>query len=164
VLEALAGAAHRVRLISAARLARWRPHVLEVDARLRGEHDGDHRRVAVALVIVAQLLQRGIIWVAIVAAGYSLSAPQLVAVLSAGLVLAWISTLVPLGVGVAEGGNAAMFALIGAPAALGVALALARRANQVVFAVFGFAVLAVDRVTSGVFGSLPTHRPSEVAQ
>jgi hypothetical protein len=163
VLEAAARTGHRLRLVSDARLARWRPAAAEIDARLRGELREDHRVAATGLVLVSQLLQRGIVWIAIVAAGYSLEPAQLVAVLSAGVVLAWISALVPLGIGVAEGGNAAIFALLGAPAALGVALALARRVNQIAFAALGFLVLLVDRLTRDVL-ALPTHRPSAAAQ
>ena len=42
--------------------------------------------------------------------------------------------------------------MIGAPPALGLALAFARRVNQIVFAVLGFIVLAADRVASRVHG------------
>jgi uncharacterized protein (TIRG00374 family) len=160
VLDTTARVARRLRLISQQRLERWRTPIKEIDGRLRGEElEVDHRRSATILLVLSQALQRLMVWVAIVAAGYSLGTPQLVAILSAGVVLTWISTLVPLGVGVAEGGNAAMFAVIGAPASLGVALALARRMNQIVFALIGFIVLALDRLVA-----IPdTEPPSEDA-
>ena len=44
----------------------------------------------------------------------------------------------------------ALFTLIGAPPSLGVALALAKRVNQIVFAGLGFGVLAVDRIATQV--------------
>lgn len=150
MLCALARAARRLRMISYARCERWQRPARELDARLRGDLQADHRIAASCLVLISQLLQRGVVWIAIIAAGYSLGTPQLIVVLSAGVVLGWISTLVPLGVGVAEGGNCALFALIGAPPSLGVALALARRVNQIVFAAFGFAVLALDRLAHTV--------------
>jgi uncharacterized membrane protein YbhN (UPF0104 family) len=173
VLVTLAHVARRLRLISQSRLDRWQPAACEIDNRLRGQDlEVDHRLAAGMLLVISNVLQRAVVWIAIVAAGYSLGTPQLIAILSAGVVLGWISTLVPLGVGVAEGGNAAMFAVIGAPASLGVALALARRMNQIVFALLGFGVLAIDRIASphteppseDAHRSAPSSAPSECAR
>ena len=146
MLASLARMGHRLRLISKPRYDRWAESIDNLDARLRGELRSDHRFGAACLVVVAQLLQRVVVWVAIVATGYSLSVPQLIAVLSAGVVLNWVSAIVPMGVGVSEGGNSAMFLAIGAAPSVGVALALARRVNQIIFAALGFGVLAADRL------------------
>src|SRR5205085_2352695 len=78
----------------------------ELDTRLRR---AEHRKGAAALVAASQLIQKVVTWATIVAAGYHLSPAQIIAVLSAGVVIGWISTLVPLGLGIAEGGNAALF-------------------------------------------------------
>lgn len=157
MLCAFARGACRMRLISKKRLDTWTESLADVDARLRGDvpAGSDHRMGAAALVLLAQILQRVATCVAIFAAGYSIGAPQLIAVLSAGVVLNWASSVVPMGVGVSEGGNYALFALIGAPASLGLALALARRVNQIVFAALGFGVLAADRIATGVDDRLP---------
>ncbi len=146
MLAMIARFARRLRVISQARHDRWRDALDDVDRRLRGEIHGEHRGIAIVLVVISQLLQRVLIWMTLLATGYSLGGEQLVAVIAAGVLLTWVSTLVPLGVGVAEGGHGMLFALVGAPASLGVALAFARRVNQVVFAVLGFAVLAADRL------------------
>jgi uncharacterized membrane protein YbhN (UPF0104 family) len=90
------------------------------------------------------------VWATILASGYALGGPQLIAILSAGVVLGWCCSIVPMGIGVAEGGNCALFVLIGAPASLGVALALAKRVNQIVFAALGFGVLAADKIATHV--------------
>ncbi len=148
LLGILSRVGRRLRLISPAREDRWADRIVDLDARLRGDVQEDHRFGAVCLIMLSQLLTRVGVGVAIAAAGYSLGGPQLIAVLSAGVVLGWVSAIVPLGVGVSEGGNSAIFALIGAPASLGVALALARRVNQIVFAMLGFAVLAIDRLAT----------------
>jgi hypothetical protein len=145
MIAMLARAARRLHLLSQARYERWCDRLADVDRRIV---EADHRGTAIVLVIVSQLLTRGVIWAALVAAGYSLGAPQLVAVLSAGVLLSWISGLVPMGVGVSEGGNGVLFALIGAAPSLGVAIAFARRVNQIVFAVIGFSVLGIDRLAS----------------
>lgn len=145
MIALLARGARRMHLISHARYDRWRDRLVEIDRRLV---DNEHRGIAVVLVVISQLLTRGVIWVALVAAGYTLGAPQLVAVLSAGVLLAWLSNLVPMGVGVSEGGNGVLFALIGAAPSVGVAIAFARRVNQIVFALIAFSVLGADRLAS----------------
>lgn len=146
MISVLARLARRLHLISQPRFDAWRDRLADIDARLRGDIQSEHRSRAIALTITSQLLQRTVLWVALVAAGYSLAPAQLVAVLSAGVLLTWISALVPMGVGVSEGGNGVLFALIGAPPSIGVALAFARRVNQIIFAALGFSVLAADRI------------------
>jgi hypothetical protein len=150
MLRALSRAALRLRLLSKARHDRWALNLAGLDARLRGEVQSDHRVGAALLIVTSQVLHRGLVWATIVASGYMIGAPELIAVLSAGVVLNWLSAIVPMGVGISEGGNGALFSIIGAPPALGVALALARRVNQIIFAVLGFAVLAADRVAHHV--------------
>jgi len=154
----------RLHIISKARHERWKGRLQDLDRRLRGEVGGEHRRGAVACVAVSQTLQKVITYGTVMAAGYMLGPGQFLALLSAGVVLGWISTIIPMGLGISEGGNVALFALIGAPTALGVALALARRVNQVVFALLGFAVLTADRVASRVHRQLRTRptRPAHV--
>ncbi|HEX5059332.1 MAG TPA: hypothetical protein VFV99_08235 [Kofleriaceae bacterium] len=152
MLSTLSNALARLHIISKQRRERWNTTLSEVDARLRGTDDGDYRRRAIMCVAVSQILQRGLAYFTILAAGYVLSPGQFLALLSAGVVLNWISTIVPMGLGIAEGGNVALFTLIGAPAGLGLALALARRVNQIVFAAIGFFVLAAERLSTHVQG------------
>lgn len=154
MLSTLTGVLARLHLISQGRRERWNETLHEVDARLRGADDGDFRRRAIACIAISQLLQKGLSYFTILAAGYALSPGQFLALLSAGVLLQWASTIVPLGLGLAEGGNAALFLLIGAPAGLGLTLALARRVNQIVFATIGFVVLAADRVGLRMRGHL----------
>ena len=162
MLSVLARIARRLRLISEARHERWRDQLVEIDRHLRGDERDEHRARAMALVCLSQLLQRGVLWIALLAAGFSLDPAQTVAVISAGVLLTWISALVPMGVGVSEGGNGVLFALIGAPASLGVALAFARRVNQILFAALGFSVLAADRIADKV--ELPMPQPQPVTR
>jgi len=155
MLCSLARVGRRLHLISAARHDRWHAQLEDLDARLRGELGGAPRRGAIALLVTSQLLLRVVFWVTILAIGYSLGAAQLIAVLSAGILLTWIANVVPMGVGLSEGGNGVLFAAMGAPPSIGVALALARRVNQIVFAAFGFSVLAADRIANHVDAELP---------
>jgi lysylphosphatidylglycerol synthase-like protein len=146
----------RVHIISRARQQRWQGRLTDLDRRLRGEVGGEHRHGALVAIAISQILQKAITYGTVMAAGYLLGPGQFLALLSAGVVLGWVSTIIPMGLGISEGGNVALFALIGAPTALGVALALARRVNQVVFALLGFTVLTADRVASRVHRQLRT--------
>ena len=153
MLTTLTALLARVRLISSARHQRWNVPLKDLDSRLRG---AERRHGAIAAVAASQLIQKALTYVTVLAAGYALGPGQFLALLSAGVVLGWIATIVPMGLGISEGGNVALFALIGAPTALGVALALARRVNQVVFALLGFTILTADRVASRVHRQLRT--------
>ena len=149
MLGTLANALARVHIISRKRREKWNKILHEVDSRLSGK-DASHRRKALACIGVSQLVQRVLTYMTVLAAGYHLGAGQYLALLSAGVLVSWVSTIIPLGLGISEGGNVAVFTMIGAPASLGLALALARRVNQVVFATIGFIVLATERVASHV--------------
>ena len=149
MLTTLTALLARVRLISKERQNHWNQLIAK---------DGSvpHRRGALIAIATSQLIQKALTYVTVLAAGYELGPGQFLALLSAGVVLGWISTIIPMGLGISEGGNVALFALIGAPTALGVALALARRVNQVVFAILGFTILTADRVASRVHRQLRT--------
>lgn len=149
MLTTLTALLARVRLISSARQKHWNELIAK---------DGSvpNRRGALIAIASSQLIQKALTYVTVLAAGYELGPGQFLALLSAGVVLGWISTIIPMGLGISEGGNVALFALIGAPTALGVALALARRVNQVVFAILGFTILTADRVASRVHRQLRT--------
>jgi uncharacterized protein (TIRG00374 family) len=149
MLSTLSNALAHVHLISKKRRQSWTKTLEEVDTRLRG-HDNQHRTKALIYIGISQLLEKGLTYLTIFAAGYLLGPGQFLALLSAGVLLGWISTIIPMGLGISEGGNVALFTLIGAPAPLGLALALARRVNQIVFAAIGFAVLTADRAADRV--------------
>jgi uncharacterized membrane protein YbhN (UPF0104 family) len=136
----------RLRVISSERRDRWNETLSEIDERLRGRDDGDQRRRAIACIAVSRLIQKCGAYLTVWSAGYALSPGQFMALLSAGVLIHWVATIIPMGLGISEGGNVALFAVIGAPASLGLALALARRVDQIVFAGIGFAVLAIDRL------------------
>ncbi len=152
MLATLSNALARIHIISKKRRASWNKTLEEVDARLKGSDDGPHRRRAITFIAISQFLQKTLTYLTVLSAGYALSAGQFLALLSAGVLLGWISTIIPMGLGISEGGNVALFSVIGAPPPLGLALAFARRVNQIVFAVIGFFVLTADRVASRVHG------------
>ena len=146
MLVSLVHIAGQLRIISAKRRQKWGKKLKEIDARLQGTADPAGRRRATLFVLISKTLGWAATWLTVAAAGHWLTPAQLVALLSAGIVLAWISTIVPMGLGVAEGGNYGLFDLIGVAPALGVSLALARRLTQISAAVVGFSVLGISRL------------------
>ena len=149
MLSTLSNGLAHLHLISKKRRQSWNNTLEEVDRRLRGQ-DSSHARKAVTFIAISQLGQKALTYATVAAAGYILSPAQFLALCSAGVLLGWVSTIIPMGLGISEGGNVALFTLIGAPAPLGLALALARRVNQIAFAIIGFFVLTADRVASRV--------------
>ena len=160
LLTSLTGTLARLRIISKTRRDKWNKTLGPVDKRLRGQ-DVDHRRRALIFIFASQTLQKTLGFLVVFAAGYTLSPGQFLGLASAGVLLGWISTIVPMGLGILEGGNVALFTLIGAPPSLGLALSLSRRVNQVVFATIGFAVLTTDRMGSVVKGKMQGKWPTK---
>jgi hypothetical protein len=151
MLSTLSNGLAHLHIISRKRRAKWKKTLEEVDDRLRG-HDVQQRGHAIAFLAISQTLQKFLTFLVVYAAGYTLAPGQFLALVSAGVLLGWISTIIPMGLGISEGGNVALFGLIGAPASLGLALSLARRVNQIVFATIGFIVLSLDRVGTHLHG------------
>lgn len=158
LLTTLSGTLARLHLISKKRRDSWDKTLGEVDRRLRGQ-DVEHRRHALVFILASQTLQKLLSFLVVYAAGYTLSPGQFLALVSAGVLLGWVSTIIPMGLGILEGGNVALFTLIGAPPSLGLALSLSRRVNQIVFATIGFIVLTTDRVGTHIHGRVRTKWP-----
>jgi uncharacterized protein (TIRG00374 family) len=147
MLESLVAAAGRLHLVTKKRRESWRARLRKIDDRLRGT-EGGGRRAAVGFIIASRILTWVSIWVILAAIGYRASVGEIAALLSAGVVIGWVSTIVPLGVGVTETGNYALFHALGAPPAIGVALAVVRRIIHLVYAGLGFVLLAIWRASS----------------
>ncbi|MEZ4366853.1 MAG: lysylphosphatidylglycerol synthase domain-containing protein [Kofleriaceae bacterium] len=146
MLASLVRVARALHLVGGARAERWHARLAEIDDALRGDRARAGRGASVAWVAASKGLGYVAIWLIVFSAGYTLGLGELAALLSAGVVLGWLSLLVPMGLGVAEGGNYGLFALIGAPAPLGVSLALAHRLRQIVVAAIGFSALGIFRL------------------
>lgn len=148
MLSSLVGVGAKLGVISKKRQRRWKKRLDNIDERLSGTAGGHRRKVAAGFVLCSKLLTWASMWLILAAAGYQASPGEIAAMLSAGVVLGWLGAIVPMGLGVAEGGNYALFHALGAPPTFGVALALARRVNQIIYAAVGFAVLGIWRLTT----------------
>ncbi len=138
VARAVAGL-RRVRLVSAARAAGWTARTADLDQTLRGATLGSWRPGAWALI--SKLLQWVAAWVVLHANGHAPPLAVMAVIATAGTLVNIVANLVPLGLGVAEGGTAALMAALGQPASLGVTMAVARRGVQLLYAAFGLTLL-----------------------
>jgi hypothetical protein len=69
-------------------------------------------------------------------------------VLSVGVLISWISAIVPFGLGIADGGNYALFDALGASGAHGVFVTLLNRARTLSIALIGFAIMAIAHLAN----------------
>lgn len=131
----LIGAARRMRAISAERETRWRAKTASIDA-----HLGDARwRTGVLFVFASRLTEQLGTLILLHALGAPFSGYLAIAFLALGILISWISNLMPLGLGIADTGHYTLFALLGAPATLGIAFAMVERARACVLSLFGAA-------------------------
>jgi len=149
MLVSVVGALRSVRLVSAARAERWRGRLAEVDRRLRGEGTPRQRWTPIGWTVLSRLGTLLSAWAVLVAMGHHVAVGTLAAISTAGQLITVASSLVPLGLGLAEAGNAALFAALGEPASLGVAMVLGTRITLVVYATLGLGLMG----TTAVLGS-----------
>jgi hypothetical protein len=132
--------ARRMRLVSAARAERWRAAVGGIDAQIK--HVGSRR--AFAFVIGSRLLYSAGSLVLIAAAGIPLTVPLAFATVSVGILISWISNVVPLGVGLADGGNYALYGALGATGGAGLLFTMVNRARVILLALLGLSVMGIS--------------------
>jgi uncharacterized protein (TIRG00374 family) len=154
LLASFVGAARRLHVLGEARVVRWRKKLASVDERLRDgtEERRRERQVGLVFMLVSRLLTWAVMGLLIYAAGGPTSLGFLAAIVTAGQVITWISALVPLGLGVSEGGNYALFRALGADPSVGVAVALGRRVTHILYAVIGVVLLSVNQTVRRLRG------------
>ena len=132
--------ARRLGLISAARATRWRAAVEGVDAQIKGV--GSRR--ALLFVIGSRVFYGTGSIVLLSAAGIPLTAPIAIATVSVGILVSWISNIIPLGVGIADGSNYALYGALGATGGAGLLFTMVNRARIIVLALLGLTVMGIS--------------------
>jgi uncharacterized protein (TIRG00374 family) len=152
LLVSFVGAARRLRVLGEARMTRWRKKLASVDERLRdGTPERRHERtVGLVFMLLSRLLTWAVMGVLVYAAGGPTSLGFLAAIVTAGQVITWFATLVPLGLGVSEGGNYALFRALGADPSVGVAVALGRRVTHILYAAIGLVLVSLSHTVRRV--------------
>ncbi|MBK9036767.1 MAG: flippase-like domain-containing protein [Myxococcales bacterium] len=136
----------RARLISAARAERWRAKATALDGALRGDGRGLRGWAPGLWALVSKVLQWFAAWLVLYANGHAPPLDVMAALATAGTLVNIVANIVPLGLGVTEGGTAALMVALGQPASLGVTTAVARRVVMVLYSAFGLALLVQAEV------------------
>jgi hypothetical protein len=145
LIDLLAGAS----LIGKNRAARWRASIADIDGHLRELAPGrGHRRDSGlrrgVIGVVGSRVLNGLGTVVVLhTAGIPLHAVLVVAMLSVGILVAWISNLFPLGIGIADGTNYVLYGILGASPASGLVFTMANRLRTLAIALVGLSVMAL---------------------
>lgn len=137
--------ARTVGLISKDRAAKWRSKAGELDRHLKELHSdaSPGTRSAIVLLLISRVVAWAATTVVLATIGVTLHVTLLVGVLSVGVLISWISAIVPFGLGVADGSNYALFDALGASGAHGVFVTLLNRARTLAIALIGLLIMAI---------------------
>lgn len=151
-ISTLVATLRNTRLISSERASDWKTRLQEVDKHIRELHK--HRtagtRRGILFVAASKIVTYTSTCVLIQAVGVSLTPALVIAVLSVGVLIQWIASIVPLGLGLADGGNYALYSLLGATGPQGLLVTMLNRARSVAVAVLGLGAMVVLTVMSRV--------------
>jgi uncharacterized membrane protein YbhN (UPF0104 family) len=140
----------RTGLIDRERAKRWKARLLEVDSHIRELHKNRSAGT-----------WKGILWVAgskivtwtstmllIWSIGVEIRPSLVIGVLSVGMLIGWVSQIVPMGLGVADGGNYALYGLLGASGAQGLVVTMMSRVRSVTVAILGLGAMVALQIAN----------------
>ncbi|HEU4728532.1 MAG TPA: lysylphosphatidylglycerol synthase transmembrane domain-containing protein [Kofleriaceae bacterium] len=133
-------------LLSQVRYERWRDRLVAVDSKMHlssGARARD-RWLGIAAVTASRLTSMTLSLVILHAVGESITLGFVAAYTVGGFVIYMTSSLVPMGVGISEGGNYALFRALGENPARGVTLVLARRVTLIMYAAIGLVLVTAS--------------------
>ncbi len=137
--------AEKLGLLSAARAKRWTAAVAQVDVEIR-QLGGPQARRAIACVIGSRVFYAAGSILLMHAAGIPLTAPLVLANVSIGILIAWVSNVIPLGLGIADGSNYALYGALGATGGAGLLYTMVNRARTILLALMGLTVMAMSAI------------------
>lgn len=143
--------AHRVGLVSAERAARWSSKLGDLDQHIRelqSKRASPGTRAGLAFVGAARLCSWTATTIVLYAVGVEIHFTLLAGVFSVGVLIGWMSAFIPFGLGVADGGNYALFNVLGAAGASGVFVTLLSRARSLTLAMLGLLVMAAGHTAN----------------
>lgn len=138
----------RIRIIKPERADAWRAKLVETDEHIRELHQNRSAGTwkGILWVMGSKLLSWSSSITLIAAVGVPITPTLVIGVLSVGLLLGWISQIVPMGLGVQDGGNYALFGILGATGPQGLLVAMLQRARSVSVAMLGLGVFALLQI------------------
>ena len=135
----------RLGAISDARSTRWQDKTAEIDGHVRklGNLREPSIRRGIAGVFGSRLCNWAGTVVVLHASGIPMTAPLIVAMLSVGIIVTWMSNIIPLGLGIADGTNYALYGVLGASPQTGLVFTMVNRVRTVVLAMMGIVIMAI---------------------
>ncbi|MEO8702281.1 MAG: lysylphosphatidylglycerol synthase transmembrane domain-containing protein [Kofleriaceae bacterium] len=171
MLSAVARTLRRIRLISQARLAKLEPKLRSVDDKLRLV-EGARRRdrlLGIGAITLSRFTSMFIsLSVVYVVSPGTLTVGFIAAYIVGGFAIYMVGTLVPMGLGVSEGGWYGLFRALGENPAGGVTMVLARRVTLILYAGIGLVLLTASetvkraRVRQAERAAAPPPEPAAV--
>ncbi|MEO6775200.1 MAG: lysylphosphatidylglycerol synthase transmembrane domain-containing protein [Kofleriaceae bacterium] len=144
----------------------WHDRLTAVDDKMRvssGARTRD-RITGIAAVTLSRLTSMSLSLLILHAVGEQITVAFVAGYTVGGFVIYMLSTLVPMGLGISEGGNYWLFRALGENPARGVTLVVARRVTVVLYAAIGLVLVAASetvaraREGAGTAAALPTAR------
>ena len=133
-------------LLGAERLARWEPRLRSVDDKMKlveGARVRD-RRLGILMVTLSRLTSMSLSFLLLIAMGDKLTIGLVASITMGSFFIYMASTLVPMGIGINEGGFNMMFRALGENPARGTALILARRTALILYAAIGLVLVTAS--------------------
>jgi hypothetical protein len=140
----------KLRLIGDERAKNWRARLVDVDRHIRELHRNRSAGTwkGILWVIGSKLVSWTSSIVLVAAVGVSISPTLVIGVLSVGLLIGWIAQIAPLGLGLQDGGNYALFGILGATGPQGLLVAMLQRARSLSVAILGLGAYAAIQIVN----------------
>jgi len=132
--------ARKLRMISETRAVRWTTKTAAIDASIRSFGNPWSRR-GIACIAGSRVLHFAATIAVLRAAQVPMTAPVVIGMLSVGILVNWMSNVVPLGLGLADGTNYFLYSALGASPMAGVAFTMVNRTRTAVLAAIGLGVM-----------------------
>src|SRR5262245_57961089 len=133
-------------LLSPERLARWEPPLRSVDDKMKlveGARERD-RWFGILMVTLSRMTSMTLSFLLLIAMGEKLTIGFVASVTVGSFFIYMASTLVPMGIGINEGGYYTLFRALGENPARGTALILARRVALIMYAAIGLVLVTAS--------------------
>jgi hypothetical protein len=146
VLVSAARLAARIHLIAPQRVARWEPRLRRIDDKMKlveGARVRD-RRFGILMVTLSRLTSMTLSFLLLIAMGEKLTIGFVASVTVGSFFIYMVSTLVPMGIGINEGGYNMLFRALGENPARGTVLILARRVALIIYAAIGLVLVTAS--------------------
>lgn len=161
MLASLARLGVRLQLLSPARFERWHTRLTSVDDKLRliaGARARD-RWLGIGAVIASRLVSLTLSLVILHAIGEPITVAFVAGYTVGGFVVYMAASLVPMGLGISEGGTWELFRALGENPARGTALVIARRVTLVMYAAIGLVLVMASETVQRARKPAPASQP-----